>query len=510
MEKKKKAGLLNASERDGVEYRKAALWEILIGMANNGANVTFYLMIGFASMIATQGYGIAMALAGVLIAGTRVLDGLVDPFFAAFFDRFNPKKGKIRICLLAGWAITALGLLLLYNWAAGQFEGAAGVAAFLASYIVFIIGYNVNGIAAGTIGIVITNDPTQRPMTGVVGTIYSYCVPLVLTNVITFVILPKYDNQYNLQMLGELVIWFIFAALIFVLLACIGLRKIDVAKTFEGIDLEGKGEKEEKLSLREMWSVLKDNRPLQLYMLTGISDKLAQQTMSQSVVNNLVAGVLIGSYAASTMVGNVSNIVGIFFAFGGGIFIAKWGAKKATTVWSWISIALSAGTVIFFLFLGGPNGMDVLGAVGVPIFIYAALNLSRTGAGMALTTVNAAMRADVVDYEYERSGNYMPAVVSAIYNLVDQVVSSLGVAIATFGISLVGYANSVPQMGDKPTWPIFWMAMFLMFGMPILGWICNIIAMKFYKLDRERMIQVQKTLNERKDAIEKMKAESGK
>ena len=47
--------------------------------------------------------------------------------------------------------------------------------------------------------------------------------------------------------------------------------------------------------------------------------------------------------------------------------------------------------------------------------------------------------------------------------------------------------------------------MFLMFGMPILGWICNIIAMKFYELDRERMVQVQKTLNERREALEKAK-----
>ena len=341
-----------------------------------------------------------------------------------------------------------------------------------------IIGYNVNGIAAGTVGIVITNDPTQRPMTGVVGTIYSYFVPMIVMNIVTFVIL-----------------------------ACIGLRKMDVKETFEGIDLESGEEKESKLSLREMWSVVKDNRPLQMYILTGVSDKLAQQTMSQSVVSNLVAGVLIGSYAATQMVGNFTQIVGIFFAFGSGIFIAKWGAKRATTVWSWISIALSAATVLLCLGLGGPNGMDALGVMGVPIIIYALLTLGRTGANMALTTAGSAMRADIMDYEYERSGNYMPAVVSAIYNLIDQVVSSLGSTIAAIGISFVGYANSVPQLGDTPTWPIFWMAMFLMFGMPILGWICNIIAMRFYKLDRERMIEVQKTINERKKAAEKAAAE---
>ena len=62
----KKKGLLNASERDGVEYRKVKLWEIVCGRANNGVGVSFYMLIGFASMIATEGYGIAMALAGML------------------------------------------------------------------------------------------------------------------------------------------------------------------------------------------------------------------------------------------------------------------------------------------------------------------------------------------------------------------------------------------------------------------------------------------------------------
>ena len=37
-----------------------------------------------------------------------------------------------------------------------------------------------------------------------------------------------------------------------------------------------------------------------------------------------------------------------------------------------------------------------------------------------------------------------------------------------------------------------------MFGLPILGWILNVISMKFYILDKEKMVEVQKTLAERK------------
>ena len=33
--------------------------------------------------------------------------------------------------------------------------------------------------------------------------------------------------------------------------------------------------------------------------------------------------------------------------------------------------------------------------------------------------------------------------------------------------------------------------MFLAFGMPIIGWVCTLIAMKWYPLTKEKMIEVQ-------------------
>ena len=33
--------------------------------------------------------------------------------------------------------------------------------------------------------------------------------------------------------------------------------------------------------------------------------------------------------------------------------------------------------------------------------------------------------------------------------------------------------------------------MFLMIGLPVLGWVCNLIAMKFYILDTDMMEKIQ-------------------
>ena len=503
MANEKKAGLLHASERDGVAYKKASLAQLILGNANSGTGVIFYLVLGFASMIAPQGYGIPTLLTGTILMVTRMADGVSDMVVSAVFERINPKKGKIRIMILTGWAVAAVAMVTMYNWAAGKFDGIMGIVMFVVLYMLFDIGNTINGVAGGTIPIVITNDPTQRPMTGLIATIYSYTTPLIFTNLITFVILPKYDMQYSVPMLGELMVWMAAGSLVFALIACWGVKDVDNAETFARLPKEDK-EEEEKVSLKDMWAVLKENRNVQMYMLAGISDKLAQQTMSTGIVTTLLSGVLVQSYAAGQMVGNFSQIIGIAFAFAGGIFIAKWGCKKAETVWSWISILITGGIVAMFLIAcvtsGGLDGMKKFGVMGLPIVLFAILSLGKTGANMVLTTIGSAMRADIVDYEYERSGNYMPAVVAGVYSLIDKIVSSFASVVATGTIALVGYTASVPQMGDTPTWPIFWAAMFLNFGLPVVGWICNIIAMKFYTLDKDRMIEVQKNLNARKEA----------
>lgn len=221
--------------------------------------------------------------------------------------------------------------------------------------------------------------------------------------------------QYDVPMLGEVMFWMSGISLIFVLLTCWGVKDVDNAETFARLPKGDDKQEEEKVSIKDMWSVLKDNRNVQMYMLAGVSDKLAQQVMGTGIVSTLLAGVLIQSYAANTMVGNISQIVAMF--------------------------------LIVCLTSGGVEGMTKFGVMGVPLVLYALLNLGKTGT-----------------------------------------------------IALIGYTTTVPQQGDPATWPVFWAAMFLNFGLPVLGWICNLIAMKFYTLDKERMIEVQKNLNARREA----------
>ncbi len=45
----------------------------------------------------------------------------------------------------------------------------------------------------------------------------------------------------------------------------------------------------------------------------------------------------------------------------------------------------------------------------------------------------------------------------------------------------------------------------LVYGMPVIGWLCNIVAMKFYELDRNRMVEIQANIAEKKKGLKSQK-----
>jgi Na+/melibiose symporter-like transporter len=140
--------------------------------------------------------------------------------------------------------------------------------------------------------------------------------------------------------------------------------------------------------------------------------------------------------------------------------------------------------------------------MGVTMILYVLLTLVCNGFAMCVTTANSAFMADIIDYELDRSGKYVPAVVTGTSSLIDKVVSSVSSAIATGCVALIGYRTVLPQPGDPATPGVFWMTMFLRYGLAILGWICTLVAMRFCKLGKEEMAEVQRRIADRKAAAQ--------
>ena len=191
MGKKKK---LSQREIDGVQYRRAKLWQIVLVACNALVGMSVYSLIGMASYSASIGYGISTAVVGVILTCTRILDGVTDPILAFVYDKVDTKFGRLRILLIGGFVIEAIALIAMFDLFSSK---GFGIVMFTVLYIVYVIGYTITNMTAQTLPAIMTNDPKQRPTIGVWQTALNYMVPMVMTVVLNMVLLPKHGGVYR-------------------------------------------------------------------------------------------------------------------------------------------------------------------------------------------------------------------------------------------------------------------------------------------------------------------------
>ena len=476
----------SASEVDGVQYRRAKLWQIICCGCNGLVGMSVYSLIGMASYSASIGYGVTTAAVGIILTCSRILDGITDPLLAFVYDRVNTRFGKLRILMVTGFLIEALAL---YGMFTGFSSKGLGLPVFTLLYIVYVIGYTITNMTAQTISPLMSNDPRQRPTIGVWSTVFNYMVPIAMSLVLNVVLLPKCGGTYNQEFLTAACNISLMVAAIGTLLVCLGVSAFDKPENFVGT------KKTEPLKMADVVEVLKSNKPLQCYIASNASDKLAQQVGSQAIIGTLFNGILIGNMGLATILTVISMVPSIFFAAFGAKYVGKHGSKKGIVTWTYVSMTITAVLVLFFIF-GDPTQIGVMGSPSM--ILYVVLTLLQNGSNMCITTSNSSYMADTIDFELDRSGRYVPAVVTGTYSLVDKLITSFAAVIATGAVALLGYTTTMPQPTDPSTPAIFWMTMVLKFGLPIIGWVITLLAMRNCPLSKEEMVNVQKRIAEKK------------
>ena len=497
------------SEIDGVRYRRAKLWQIILIACNALNGMTIYSLIGQATYAASIGFGISTVIVGVLLTFTRIFDAVTDPLLAFLYDRVNTKWGKVRPLMLLGWFIQSLGIMAMFSWAASK---GFGIAMFLVTYMVYVIGYTIVNMTAQTLPALVTNDPNQRPTVGVWQTVFNYLVPMIFSIVLNAVLLPRFGEMsqneagqyvanYSQGYLTAAAVVTVIVSFIGVVLVCIGVSEYDNPESFRGTNKVN-----ERLKWKDMWNVLAKNKPLQSYIIAQSSDKIAQQAGAASVAATMLNGILIGNMAIATYLSVGGMLPSIIFAIIGARYCGKHGNKEAIVNWARYCIIANAVIITFFTVIWFTVGTHTIAKPGLTMVLYILLTLVGNGFMMAGTTANTAFMADIIDYELDRSGKYVPAVVSGTYSLVDKIVSSFSALIATGAVALIGYTTTLPQPGDAPTGPIFGVTMFLRYGLAILGWICTLLAMRNCRLDKAEMVNVQKRIADKKALLKEEQA----
>ena len=134
--------IAGAKGSEGGVYRTASMKTMLLACATTGGKNVFYVLMMYAGYMANEGYGILLAITGIITMVKTIFDGVCDPIVAAIFDRMPVGKlGKIRKFLLIGYTSTIISAILMFNLLANKFEGVLGIVVYCVIYALFVIGY---------------------------------------------------------------------------------------------------------------------------------------------------------------------------------------------------------------------------------------------------------------------------------------------------------------------------------------------------------------------------------
>ena len=231
-------------------------------------------------------------------------------------------------------------------------------------------------MTAQTIGPLITNDPKQRPTVGVWNTALNYIVPMALNIIVYTKLMPAMGGSFNQEFLNVTTWMCVTISFVGVVLACIGVSEYDKPENFKGTN-----KVHERLKWKDMLDVLKHNNPLQCYIVSAASDKIAQQAMSASIVGTMLNGILIGDMGLATTLSMIGMFPSILFAIFGARYAGKHGSKETFVTWTRNCILANLAMIAFFIITRNTVGTQTI-SMG-PI-VYAA-HLAPT-ASMCVTT----------------------------------------------------------------------------------------------------------------------------
>ena len=487
---------------------RVPLWRIGGFALNNTATNLYLMLMGYVSFYLMGWVGLAQVAAGSFAMMMRLWDGVTDPIVGFMVDKTNGKFGKNRPFMVIGNVILAVASFILFHVTHKLPDSTAiRYGFFIVVAAIFYVGYTCQCVVTKSAQTCLTNDPKQRPLFASFDAVYN-TVLFALIGIVYTRVANGYADIDPTGMKGwgsteffhDMWLFTAVVSAIFTTIAVISISPKDRTEFF------GTG-KAIKVGLKDYWEVLKNNRAIQMLVVSASSDKLASSAKT-SAVTVAMFGCLAGCSLLQGTVGaftTVPTCIATFLCIS--LLATRLGQRKAMLIGSWGGIVTNL-VLIALWFFGDPTTMTkdiTTGALNFgSLFLWAHLILTIVQGGFQGISGNIVipMTADCADYEVYRSGKYLPGLMGTLFSFVDKIISSLAPMITSVVFAAIGYTTRNPVQGDPVTTELKIAVCFLAFGMIILGLICNIVAMKFYPLTKEKMEEIQ-------DKVAAIKAASG-
>ena len=519
-------------EENGIH--RAKMWEIMMYALNNTSTNTYMMVVGYISYFLIGIVGLASVLAGSIVTIMRIWDGVTDPFVGMMVDKTNGKFGKNRPFIVIGQIIMFVTTFVMFNFIPKMGTGVRFIA-FIIIYMIYIIGYTCQCVVTKSAQTCLTNDPKQRPIFAMCDTVYNIILMSILIPVIvTDNLVPKFsltaENNaeeiaalvaqnpnlagiveksggnlsafYNPHLFTTMQLMFGGLSAVFAVCAIIALWRKDNSKYF------GLGTAQ-KVGIKDYADTLAHNRAIQMLVVSASTDKLFMSTMSNSTVMICLFGIVFGNYAAYSSYSQITSIPIALISILLMNKIARQLGQKASMMTGTYGGIIGSVIIAAFLFFVNPKGdatkfalpafriikPETWGSLftgwSATALIFILLVIAWRGVQALSSSIVITMTADCADYEVYRTGKYVPGLMGTLFSFVDKLVSSFAPMVAGAMFSMCGYTDHNPVMGDPVTPGLRGGVVFCAYGMIMMGLVCNLIAMKFYPLTKEKMEEIQ-------------------
>lgn len=477
------------------KYHRAKQWEIGFFSLNNSATNLYLLAFGFLTYYATGIAGLGILTVTNLMGFARLFDGLIDPTIGVMIDRNDSKFGKFRPYMVIGNAMLILSFLILFN--THRLDGFLKIAVYVFALVFHKIGYSLQQTVTKAAQPALTNDPKQRPIFSIYDTIFSTIGTFTLGQyVISNILIPRNQNEFNLGLFKELITIVIVLSAICTVFAVIGIARKD-NKKYWGLGENTVATK----SIKDYWSVIRGNRPLQFLALSGGMMKFTAQLLGDAIATVMLFGIVLGNYGLNGKASLLQVVPNLILV----AILTRIAAKKdlkfvyrLSIIMGIISTALMGAVLLY----ANGNGMlsTMFSSNHWMSYLFLTLFVLTKIATNYPNSIVLIMAADISDYETSCSGRFVSGLIGTVFSLVDSISSSLVPVVSGWIVAALGYRTILPSVGDALTSGVFNGTMIIYVWLPLTLLLITLFMIMKYPLNASVMKDVQNKIDEMRSA----------
>lgn len=368
-----------------------------------------------------------LAVVGVLILIAKMLSAVFDPIVGNLIDRKNGKHGKLKPFIL--YSLAPLLILTVLIFVKVNISGTLLYIYIFITYFLWSLAMTLGDVPSQGIASVLTPNPTERTnVVSIANTFkqigFSACVVVVP---VVCLIIPGGSQVIGYEGTKDTPI---SSAEYLATAAVVGVLGCLLFSLIFFWNKERVPYKAEKMSFREMFTALKDNKPLMMVIVSyflGFGRQLAMGIQVQTSNALLGSQNYVAALGIATAVGSMISMALT------PVLIKKLGEKKV-----FIGMSLYGFVISLISFLVGTDNM---------ILMFICLFLIGLQFG-AVTLLPMIMTADCVDYYELKTGKRTEGAAYAVLSLTIKVCLAMGTALGLIFIQLSGYDANAAEFSE--------------------------------------------------------------